>query len=402
MAKQVPLVINTTTPTQQLPAGDTLDAVALVRVAKAGTTIGSRTRINFIEGANVTITATDDAGADEVDVTIAASGGGGGSPSVITVAQLTADSDNLAPSGIENVTVLRMSSDNGLRAVTSISSTSMADGHEFTLVNVGTHPLILQAQHPDATSGNAFLAPIDVFLPGGQAIGIVRDSTSGGFYLNGAPAQTGRIFRVGSVAGSPTAGDWGTINLSVGGGSISTAPADGNGPGHWGLSTGASATANPGIAAFKSSSLGRIADAYTYSRGVVRIPTLSDGTQTFTVIVGISNNTNVSGTSANTVAIEYTDATNGGRWFGYSRAGGTTTTVDLGVTVAANTLYVLEVFVNKQGTEARFFVDGVYRGRSITDLPAAGVAFPVACIAKSVGTTARTLLLSEISGTYVY
>ena len=72
MAKQVPLVINTTTPIQQLPTGDTLDAVALVRVAKAGTTIGSRTRINFIDGSGATVTVADDSGNDEVDVTVSA------------------------------------------------------------------------------------------------------------------------------------------------------------------------------------------------------------------------------------------------------------------------------------------------------------------------------------------
>lgn len=47
-------------------------------VKKAGTTIGTRGAINFIEGANVTITATDNSGADRVDVTVASSGGGGG------------------------------------------------------------------------------------------------------------------------------------------------------------------------------------------------------------------------------------------------------------------------------------------------------------------------------------
>ena len=43
-----------------------------VRVAKAGTDVGTRNRINFIEGANVTLTIADDAGDDEVDVTVAA------------------------------------------------------------------------------------------------------------------------------------------------------------------------------------------------------------------------------------------------------------------------------------------------------------------------------------------
>lgn len=46
-----------------------------VRVAKAGTLVGTRTRLNLIEGSNVTLTCSDDSGSDEIDVTIAASGG---------------------------------------------------------------------------------------------------------------------------------------------------------------------------------------------------------------------------------------------------------------------------------------------------------------------------------------
>lgn len=48
----------------------------IVRKNSTGTDI-ERTRLNFIEGANVTITVADDAANDEIDVTIASSGGGG-------------------------------------------------------------------------------------------------------------------------------------------------------------------------------------------------------------------------------------------------------------------------------------------------------------------------------------
>jgi hypothetical protein len=46
-----------------------------VIVAKAGTTVGTRQKINFIEGSNVTLTVADDSGNDRVNVTIAAAGG---------------------------------------------------------------------------------------------------------------------------------------------------------------------------------------------------------------------------------------------------------------------------------------------------------------------------------------
>ena len=43
-----------------------------------GGNVGTRGRLNFIEGTNVTLTVADDAGNNEVDITITAAGGGGG------------------------------------------------------------------------------------------------------------------------------------------------------------------------------------------------------------------------------------------------------------------------------------------------------------------------------------
>lgn len=55
------------------------EAAASMTIKKAGTLVGTRGSMNLIEGSNVTITATDNSGADRVDVTIASSGGGGSS-----------------------------------------------------------------------------------------------------------------------------------------------------------------------------------------------------------------------------------------------------------------------------------------------------------------------------------
>jgi hypothetical protein len=51
------------------------NARVLVRKNSGGANIGPRRRLNLIEGANVTITAADDAGNEEVDITIAAATG---------------------------------------------------------------------------------------------------------------------------------------------------------------------------------------------------------------------------------------------------------------------------------------------------------------------------------------
>ena len=72
---------------------DTLDwDWAGVIVEKGGSEVGTRPRINFIEGANVTLTIADDSGNDEVDVTVATNG-------VVTAAFTAID----APSGTDPV-----------------------------------------------------------------------------------------------------------------------------------------------------------------------------------------------------------------------------------------------------------------------------------------------------------
>lgn len=53
-------------------------------IKKAGTLIGNRKNINFVEGANITLTMVDDSINDEIDITIASTGGGGASWGGIT------------------------------------------------------------------------------------------------------------------------------------------------------------------------------------------------------------------------------------------------------------------------------------------------------------------------------
>lgn len=44
----------------------------------SGADVGTRSRLNFVEGDNVTLEVVDDVGQDEVEVTVSATGGGGG------------------------------------------------------------------------------------------------------------------------------------------------------------------------------------------------------------------------------------------------------------------------------------------------------------------------------------
>jgi hypothetical protein len=55
-----------------------------IDVAKGGTLAGTRKRLNLIEGSNVTITAADNSGSNQVDVTIAAASGAGTPATTVT------------------------------------------------------------------------------------------------------------------------------------------------------------------------------------------------------------------------------------------------------------------------------------------------------------------------------
>jgi hypothetical protein len=58
---------------------DVIDNTSIQKVTvrkNTGADVGSRKRLNFIEGTNVTLTVADDGGGDEIDITIAAAGGG--------------------------------------------------------------------------------------------------------------------------------------------------------------------------------------------------------------------------------------------------------------------------------------------------------------------------------------
>jgi len=65
------------------PLTGNLDANARVTVKQGGTTVGTRRAINFIAGSNISLSISDDAANEEVDVTISAAGGGSSSHNLL-------------------------------------------------------------------------------------------------------------------------------------------------------------------------------------------------------------------------------------------------------------------------------------------------------------------------------
>jgi len=154
------------------------------------------------------------------------------------------------------------------------------------------------------------------------------------------------------------------------------------------LSTLASASSRPlleSFGGFNKLILGGLDFSYEIR---VRMPTLSDGTNTYTVRFGLMDGI-AAGQPANGVIFSYTNGTNSGRWRGSTIASSTATNVDSTITVTANTWYRVKIIVNAAGSNVDFYIDDVLIGSATTNIPTAALRL-VAKIEKSAGTTART------------
>jgi len=313
--------------------------------------------------------------------------------STISPTQITSDQDNYSPTGWAAATLVRLSSDN-FRAITSFSAQS--DGEVKTLLNIGSFPIYLPGQHPDGTAANRIVTPYDYFLFPGKSCSIFYDNTSSRWYITSAKDTYRKGVYYGGGFGSTTAGDWGNITLTVSGtaAATGTTQATSTSPGGLTLSTG---TTNAGASMVSISKTITTPVYYSGSHisceGTVSIPTLSDGTETFSAGVQVTTSpTSATFAPNNTIGIRYTHGTNSGKWQGFTKDNaGTESTADLGVTVAANTVYDLRIELDKQNSEARFYLDGVMAGRVTANLPTAGAAGARTVMVKSAGTTSRTL-----------
>jgi hypothetical protein len=118
----------------------------------------------------------------------------------------------------------------------------------------------------------------------------------------------------------------------------------------------------------------------------VAIPTLSNGTDTFTVFFGLSTSSIAVGTDA--VLIQYDTSIDATHWVFTSRIASVNNNVISAITVTAGQLYVLEVIKLAGSTTWSFYIDGVLAGT------VAGVGTTAMCgvdyIIKSAGVNART------------
>lgn len=121
--------------------------------------------------------------------------------------------------------------------------------------------------------------------------------------------------------------------------------------------------------------------------GVIRVPTLSDGTNTYSFTIGWGSNV--------TGMIFRYDSTVSANWLGITGQGGTTTTASGGTNVAVAAGAWIRLTITWDGTTASFYVNGTLIGTSTTNIPT-GLIAEALNLTKSAGTTARTVLVDLI------
>jgi len=331
---------------------------------------------------------------------------------IISPSQITSDQNNYTPTGWSTSTVAFVTGDATIRAITGFGS--LATGTVRTIVNTGTSPLYIPGEHPSSTAGNRVTTPVDQILaPNGGSITIVYNGTTSRWFVvnnNFNPAVmasngvNGHYYNC--TVGATTGADWGTIGFASASGGNSTSLATSTLPAGWDINTASSATGASSLYLSKTVvNPTEFGSSHMVASVSVNFPTLSDGSQTYTFQFGmVATSSSTTLAVNNSVAIRYSSGINSGKFEGFSRNNsGTESTVDLGVTVAATTNYLLTVCYDKARSEARFYINGAYAGRVTGSMPNSNIDCGArAIIVKSAGTTSRSAVIPTFTFFTVY
>jgi hypothetical protein len=326
--------------------------------------------------------------------------------STISPSQITSDQDNYSPTGWADADVVRLDFDTGGRAITGFAA--WTNGRPKVLLNISGNYGYIPAEHPDSTAANRAIGTADHIIPPYGSLTIEYDGTSSrvrvvSTMFNAAVLGFGNLrghYYYASAA-SATAGDWGdfAFNQSGTGAALGTAASTATQAGGWQLAAGTTTTG--ACAIFFAKNLLNPAffgAAHLIVSFYIRIPTLSDGTQTFTTSVGLVPTPSSAALDVNnSVVVKYSSGLNSGKFLAVSRDNaGAETTADTGITVAADTGYVVTVCIDKARSEARYYIDGVFVARITANIPASAATGQRAVIVKSAGTTSRTLVVASL------
>lgn len=189
-----------------------------------------------------------------------------------------------------------------------------------------------------------------------------------------------------------TAGDLGTLNSGTSAAVAANVSglSDADHVGVYTCTTGTTATGRA-CAAYMEATNVVLGSGRATSLGIIRLTTLSDGTETFTTTGGFQDT--FTGDSVDGVYFRYTHSVNSGQWQCVSRSNSNETVTNTSIAPSTSVWRVMFIDINAAGTEALFYIDDVLVATHTTNIPT-GIARVTGHgwnQRKSVGTTARLL-----------
>jgi hypothetical protein len=188
-----------------------------------------------------------------------------------------------------------------------------------------------------------------------------------------------------------TGGEFNSSSNGTGSANVFTITDPGGHPGIAQAQTGTTTTGSSGYGVGGTTGLVEIRlgfGAWVFETDI-RIPTVSDGTDTFTTYLGFTDNRAGNGTDM--VAFRYTSGTNSGKFEAVTRQNSTETATDTTITMTATQWYRLRIEINADASSVAFYIDGTLRATNTTNIPTgSGRETGIGVfIAKSLGTTSR-------------
>ncbi|MBK9335832.1 MAG: hypothetical protein IPM98_04325 [Lewinellaceae bacterium] len=325
---------------------------------------------------------------------------------MITPPLLSATAHNYNPTGFGNATVVRISGDNGIRAITGFNAET--NGEEKTLINVGNYPLYLAPEHTGSSAANRIAYIEEVLIPPGLSCRIIYDGVTSRWRPVDAPCPNytnmNRSVHYDRSAGKVASNYQDDIHLDVFG-SLTQTEADPSATSpftSWNFNTGNATMGGLGLFYARSSEeMAMVGGAHIVAKMHFKSPAeLADDVNQYYIFLRIADFPS-SGfwNQNNSLGLRYRHNVNGGKWQCYSRDGsGGETVLDTGIPFAVNTEYEVLVTLNKTNTEATYFLNGAVVGRISTNMPGAVAVGPSNHLEKLTGSSARSALVYRFMG----
>lgn len=225
------------------------------------------------------------------------------------------------------------------------------------------------------------------------SVAITGNSSTKTIDLQASNLSTSTVFQNDFMGGGSPPADLTVNHTGTGAKSSIRAAASTNAhPGVWSLQSGTDTNGKAGMFGSDTDQVFTpVGGGQFIFETLVQVPTISDGTDTFTVLAGLSDdpyNGNIPpGTDG--IWFSYTHGTNSGHWTFSTRQSGAETAIDTGIAVVAGTWYKLKFIINAAGSSIQSYIAGTAAGTPITTNIPTGKVMVGWLMKKSAGTNNR-------------